>query len=315
MAFEEGVATSQGDFIDKLTTFASTNGWTLDEFDNVTNFRAAVSRGNVFVQWKWDNTTSIAGYHSLGFAGGTAPGSQLDDSGNGDIVGAIDTDRRFNAIGNGPFTRHWFFADAATQPYVHYVLEYAPGFFVHGSFGTIDKFGTWTGGEYHGMSIWGSSGLPNSVNHNVLGMDSGHNVRGQAGTIHCESLPSQDPSSKWGLLLRTGETLSTDRAGNPRVRFNGGFRDGFLSHALQGIRANPSNGFVPRVPLHLYYKQNAANPIYMGKLIDVREINGFFLAQEQEFFDGADTWKFFPAHRKATSGVVSGNLFVAYRKT
>lgn len=311
MAFETGVASSQGDFIDKLTLFAQTNGWTRDEFDNVTNFRAAVSLGNVFVQWKWDNTTSIGGYQSLGWTGGTAPGQHTDDSGNGDISGAIDTDRRFLNVGNGPFVKYWFFEDAATEPYVHYVLEYAPGFYVHGSFGEVEKFGTWTGGEYHGMSIWPSSAnIARAVSGSSV-VDSVHNVRGQAATIHAESLPGQDVTSKWGLFLNASTSLSTDRGGNPRVRFLGGSRAGYLTHAFQGIQANPNNGFVSMVPLLAYYTSGAR---YFGKFIDVVEMNGFFLNAGSSITVGANTWHVFPTLRKATSGTTSGNLYLAYRQ-
>ena len=314
MAFETGVASSQSDFLDKLTTFAAANGWTLDEFDDVTNFQAAISRSNAFIQWRWDNTTGIAGFQSLGFAGATAPGSQLDDSGNGDTSGTVDTDRRFSAIGNGPFVRHWFFADAATAPYIYYVLEFSAGFYVHGWIGTIDKFGTWTGGEFHGQSIW-VSGNPNSANHNVA-VDSAHNVVGQCATIHAEGLPGEAGASKWGVFVRAGTSVGTDRGANARVRFMGGSRDGYLSHAMQGMRANPSNGYVPMVPLQCFYLGVTTEKRYLGKLIDVRELNGFFLSPQQEFIPSgsADTWIAFPAYRKATSGTTSGNLFLAYRK-
>lgn len=312
MAFETGTASSQGDFIDKLTTFASSNGWTLDEFDDTTNNRSAVHRGNCYVQHKWDDSDAIAGYQSLGYSGGTAPGAQADDSGNGDISGAIDTDRRWSGIGNGPFTQYWLFEDDATAPYIHYVLEFQPGYYVHGSFGTIDKAGTWTGGEYHGMSRW-SSGNPDSVNHNVV-VDSGHNVTGECATIHAEGLPSEpDASTKWGVFVRSGTTVGTDRAAVARDRFMGGFRDGPLSRATQGVRANPSNGFIPLTPLHAYYVQSS-NWRFMGKFIDIREINGFYLNPEQTLTIGSDTWHVFPAYRKATSGTHSGNLFIAYRQ-
>jgi len=394
MAYETGVATSQADFVDKLIQFATANGWTLGEYD-VPNKRGAIDRDGIYVQWRWDGTTSIGGYQSLGFqrkaasatvaAGGTgytvgdtltlvggtvttpatfnvdtvaggvvtavspvavgdydvipddpvsttggtgtlctlnvvwtsfgtkAPGTQLDDSGNGAQSG-VETQRRLSGVGVGPYTTYWFFADASIEPYVHYVLEYSPGLYRHGSFGRLQKFGTWTGGEYHACHVWNGSAAINSNTHSLL-LDGLTARTDDGGTIHCEGLPSQVGSGKWGVALNT-TTTGTDTAAVARALFTGGFREGFLNNALAGMRANPSSGFIVMVPIHNWYRVGTSGEQFRfgGKMIHVRELNGFFLQPQQEFTIGAETWKAFPMVRKLTTGERSGNMFVAYRK-
>lgn len=316
MAYQEGVATSQDDFIDKLTVFARDNaGFTLDEFSSSSN-KAAVHKGNLFVQFRWnDDSSGIALFQSLGFSGGTAPGSQTGDSGNGDEAGTVTTERRISDIGNGPYVKHYFFGDSA-QPYVHCALEYATGKFRHLSFGLLIKKGVWTGGEYVTGHVWEIGSGLTDVDHYFLA-DLRATAPGDAITVHIEpTFPDVGASVKWGVMANTA-TPGTDKAGNARVRLGGGFRDFWLANALDGMPVNPNNGFIPMWPglVFLFHDDASIDRWrYLGQLPDIRVMNGKFLDTAEELVVGADTWKVFPWVRKATTGEHSGNMFVAYKK-
>lgn len=68
MAFQQGIATSKEDFVDKLTTFAAANGWTLDEF-NTTDDQATIHINSVYLTLRWDGLSSggIAVFQHLDF--------------------------------------------------------------------------------------------------------------------------------------------------------------------------------------------------------------------------------------------------------
>lgn len=395
MAFEQGVATSKEDFIDKLTTFADNNGWTLHEFDATRN-QASISINNVFVHFRWDAAAGgIAVFHSLGYkqqalsatvgsggtgytvndhltvSGGTfgtaavfnvdnvsggvvtavslvtagdyevvpsnpasttggtgsgctlnvtyegvAPDEHLDDSGSGDPSGTIDSERRLSDVDDGPYENHWFFAgDEGGVDYLYAVLEVTPGTFKMFGAGELVKFGTWTGGEWCGATkTEGSFGVQDQ-RHNFI-VDGRIQTASEGATVHCEGLPGQGGSEKWGVVMETNNP-GTDGNSEARSLWTGGARNGVLNHSVQGIPANPNNGFVPMVPFLMFYRTNSgADWRFMGKLPHIREMNGENLVAGEEFtIGGSETWKVFPAARKATSGTPnSGNLFLAFRK-
>lgn len=396
MAYEQGTATDKEDFIDQLTTFASNNGWTLDEFDS-TNDKATISINSVFVTFRWDANSSggIAVFQSLAFtreavsatvsAGGTGytvgdditisggtfetaavfnvdsvsggvvtgvslvtagkysalpsnpasttggtgsgctltvtyqtvdPDEHIDDSGAGDPSGTITTERRLSDTGNGPFVNHWFFASNEDgNEYLYAVLEHDSGIFKMFGAGEMVKFGTWTGGEFCGATTADSSFDVQDARHNFI-CDGRNQTANNGCTVHCENLPSQTVGGKWAACMFPNNP-GVDGNGTSRALFTGGMRDGFLNYSMQGMVANPNNGFIPMVPMLLFYRTNSGDDWrFMGKLPHMRELNGRSLIAGEEFtIGGSETWKVFPASRKASSGTPrSRNLFIAFRK-
>jgi len=327
MAYQTGVPTSQENFFDLLTTFAAANGFTLDEH-SAPSSRSAISHAasGLYVQWRWDGTQGVAAYQSTGFSLGTAPGSQAGDSGNGQASGTVTTERRWEAIGAGPYTSYHFFANNNSQgfPYLHYVLEYAPGEFRHGSVGRLEIFGdNWGGataekGAYCAHAHWSGTVGPTSTVHAFL-FDSLGAQDTEATTWRCNNaggeLPSHSTTQKW--FVHTDDiTIGNDPAGNVRERSGCGIREGFLANAMDGYPANPNSGFVPFVPVFIYYRFFAPTVRFakLGEVPDIRFLNGKNLEPAEELVLGSDTWKTFPWARKATSGHHSGNAFIAYKK-
>lgn len=330
MAYQTGTASSQEDLMNVLQTFAAANGWTVDIM-STTNDWMALNNGSVFVQFRWDNSTGIAMFQSTAFSGtGVAPGNHTGDDG----CGLLDASAPYNAavssgrritVGNGPYTAYHFFTDGTTK-YIHVVLEYSPGLYRHFSFGTINKVGTWTGGQYAAaMSIGANPGLVSSSTHNILwsGCNSGTTTTdaNNSSSVRVEGMPNQTGSMRWMLLTLQTANLGNDRAGNARIACPGGFvgcnpwltRYGFF-------RASLLNGFLPLIKIPIFWRDTAPAPdtyMLLGFVPDVFHIQMANLAPGQEFTIGGDTYMVFPIIRKqntSTSVEESKNAGVVYRK-
>jgi hypothetical protein len=329
IAYETGIPTSQQDLLDKFRTFLVAQTWTQDEWDTV-NKRMSIHRGTVYVQFRWDGVAStgcIGVYHSLDFTPGAAPGAHPDDSGNGQTTAnPITTGRRFRSIGNGPFTSYHFFTDPA-KPYAVLALEWAAGCYAFGYFGLMDKVGTWTGGEYCGVTWWNDS----SVNAYAIAGTSHHRIfdgtaystAADVTTVHLEGMPHQNADSKWAAFWPTTlAALGNDRAGKTRYALGGLNWDGPLGNDLVYFGANPMNGFIPMFPTWVLYRDKSTtapeNWIPLGSIADCRYCNIKYLEPQEEVVIGGQTWKFFPHVRKqniSQSGVVeSKNMGYAFRK-
>lgn len=326
MSYQTGTATDQTDLMSKLSTFAQANGFTEEYYNGTTKFLAlSRSTDNIYVTFAWDAINTIAIYQALGFSATyqEQPWNQADDSGGGSdtIPSLIDRGRQVSKIGNGAFTAYHFFAH--TDPYcIYVVLEFSPGLYRHFGFGKINKVGTWTGGAfaYGHLWNWGNSFAvydePAAQAHTVM-MDSlfTHGLTyyetytpNAGGTLHCEGLPGQDASGKWGMSGYYGvttENLGTDRGSNPKVRIFSGCRASFALSLFGGFLPDLANGFVPIMPMEVFYSRNqsAANGVYyLGNMHNVGHIHLEGIDPGQEITVGSDTWIAFPMVRKSNIG-------------
>lgn len=344
MAYQTGSATDATDLMSKLNTFAAANGFTTDYYNGTTKF-LALSRPalNIYVSFQWDLVNTIAMYQALGFSGTyqEQPWNQADDSGNGqsDFSTFPDRGRQVSQIGAGPFTAYHFFA--YDDPYaIHVVLEFSPGLYRHFGFGYIAKTGTWTGGAWCAGHLWSWAGstpfssyaIPYSSGHTVL-MDGiltpGELYHGTyntdaGGTLHCESLPNQPVGGKWGHSV--GNTtddakLGTDRGSTDRIRIGGGCRRGPALSQFGYFLPNLANGFIPIIPMEVFYNEGDASVdgwYYLGRVANIGHIHLQGIDPAQEIVVGADTWKAFPMVRKSDIGGYnqeSENAGIIYRKT
>lgn len=322
MAYQTGTASSIEDLMQQLHDFAVANGWTSDIM-STTNDWMAINNGSVFVQFRWDNTNSFACFHSRGFSGtGVAPGNHTGDDGCGTVDATapynatITTGRRVADIGAGPFVAYHFFTNGTTQ-YIHCVLEFSAGQFAHWSFGTIDKIGTWTGGEYCVAHSQRSTTYSNNVM--MFGSIGGSTTTdaNRNGSLHIEGMPNQSGGMRWLLFSTQTSSIGNDRAGNARITSPGGWRDynPWLS-AFGYVRASELNGFLPLIPVPIWWRDITPAP---DQYMLLGFAPGLYLIQManfnpgDEFTIGTDTFKVFPPVRKSTS---QDSLFagVAYRK-
>jgi len=338
MAFETNTPTSMNDLMASLSSFAQLLGWTenrltLDTGFGGTDGQLSLAKGSNHIHFAWNEgeANHISMYQSLGFDGQVDQWEHPEDSGNGEDSepsefwsdSTILQERAIANIGSGPYESYWFYGDG---DYVHIVLEFSPGRFRHFGFGTLDKSWDWTGGEYcyaHTARIPD----PKADNYDCLLASSGTSTlsRESFATIHAEGLPNQDPTSKWGVFLvqDTISEMGADRAGNPRVRFDGGAPGGVFGTVFLQMTADAGQGFLPLSPLGIFYTDVSVSPpeaYLMGFQPDVAIFNGRNYHPADEFTIGSDTYQVFPHARKTLdegsndrSGV-SRNLFIAYRK-
>lgn len=346
MAYQTGTATDTTDLMGKLNTFAAANGYTTNYHNATTRFLALQrTSDSLYVSFYWTNTDGFINlYQALGFSATyqETPWLQANDSGNGAnnlSSPNYQRGRQVSSMGPGPFTKYHFFAYTSPSYAIHVVVEFSSGLYRHFGFGKINKTGTWVGGAWVAGHLWSPGGstpqsqydAPNSGYHSVL-MD-GIMVQGQTysgtyndnagGTLHCEGLPGQPATSKWGQSMNKstndGDNFD-DRAGNPRVRIGGGCRAGVALSQFGHFLPDLSNGFIPIIPFeHFYYDAIGGGDgwYYLGRMENCGHIHLHGIDPAQEITVGSDTWIAFPMVRKSyilNNNQESWNAGIIYKK-
>lgn len=320
MSYQTGTATNLGDLLSQLMTFATgTPGWTQDQASTATG-QFALHKGTVYVSFRYNTTTPLVlgMYQALGYTGGNQPGQHPNDSGNGAVSSAnatLITERCVNDIGNGAFPSYFFFTDTA-QTYIHVVVEIATDVFRHFGFGTIEKVGDWTGGEYCYADFFAaSSGAINTTNTALLdGLSTNQEF---CATVHVEGMPGQAGAGKWLVVCGNTTTPSNDTAGNARILGCGGFRGGPIANSFGIYSAGSTSGLIPMYPIGLWHRRISTTDVYfLGFQPDVRGVNIRFINPKDEITIGSDVWKFFPYSQKTLAVVANRSYYsgLAYKK-
>lgn len=324
MSYQTGTATSLNDLVTQLATFITgTPGWTQDQLSTGTG-QAAFHKGSCYVSFRWPTSSPLALglYQALGYTGGNQPGTHPNDSGNGAVGSsnaAITPGRCVNDIGNGPFPSYFFFTDTTTESYVHVVVEISTGIFRHFGFGSIDKVGDWTGGEYLYGDFWsaGTDALGNSSSVGLDGLFGDTSNRTRSATLHAEGLPGESGASKWAEVTGVNSAPANDTAGNSRILVFGGFRSGPVASNLGAFPAGNTSGLIPMYPIPLFYRRISTTDAYLlGYQKDVRGVNIRFINAKDEIVIGSDTWKFFPMSQKTLTVGNNRSYYsgIAYRR-
>ena len=319
MSYQTGTSTDLEDFCSKLSSFAQAEGWTEDEFvsGNQGHMTLHHSSLGTYVSFYWDLDGSIGNggigqlglVHSTGHTAGKAwndeqPGAVHTVTGSS-MVNWDDLDEHqcLNEMGAGPYTAHHFFSGST---YIHAVIEYAPGEFRHLSFGIVNKFGSWAGGEFLAGTYWSQSNTtvdnPQDNAHSVL-FDGQSSNTNRAATMRLEGLPNQPGSSKWGLVKdpEFGFT-TTDVDGEDMMLLGGDIRSGPYGGHFGFFPTSPSQGFVPLLPIPVWYVDETVSPeniYYLGEMPGVRTVNIANFSPGEEITLGSDTFKIFPWVRKS----------------
>lgn len=146
MAFATGVAASFDDLIQQTISFAVTNAGFTNE-GSVTALQGhtvrQISKGGIYWNFHFrsgtpaifaqmNNALLAESVNLLSPTAAPAPGQAAWTPMHGDTH-------------YGPFVGHYLFTDGTC---VHLVVELASGIYNHLSFGSVTKYGSWTGGEY-----------------------------------------------------------------------------------------------------------------------------------------------------------------------
>lgn len=336
MAYETGSATDLGDLLSRLDTFMVANGWTQDDFDDGASVAAQGfaqwSKNSIHVGLKWvaNAPNNLSVHQALGNGGAVFPGAHTDDSGNGYNAtfgsdAQLDDERCVNDIGDGPFVSYHFFEQDSNPAYVHVVVQISSGNFRHFGWGEMEKFNDWTGGEYcyghFADESTNSSAVDSGADPLFDAIDAlavGSAAR-RGATIHAEGLPHQGASERWlhhagGV---TGDDVDfNDTAGNTKRLAFGGFRGGPLLPLMQ-FRGDISTGHIPLTPLAIFTRDFVNEFVYfLGNIPDIRMIDMFNFAAEQEVTIGSDVWIVFPQVRRTEDNVVGRTYYsgLAYRR-
>lgn len=331
MAYKISTATGVADLMAQLGTFVAAHGWSQQAYSTASGHGQLFiyDGGQCYASFRWDTAAPqyLGVYQALGYAGGTDPGAQTGDSGNGAVSGTDAT------IGGGRSAKlvnssmpYWFFVGtgSGTTRYVHVVAQTAVDTVVHFGVGNLSRFPvdpSWGGGEYaYGQKYTGTDQHGSAVKATSSYLLDGLYAETNspfAATVHMESILHQG-ASKWGTI---GNPTSpgNDRASNARNVCFGGFRGGLIARSFGRWGAGTQAALVPMYPVPVVAKTNdgATDNVYLlGTMPDVRGVNVQFYEIGNLITVGADNWYIFPTQKKSGNNVTGSTYWsgIAYRQ-
>lgn len=313
MAYQQTTATSVEDLINKLATFASGLGWTIDRNTIVTGNRTlSISRaGSDYIHIFNTDTTNVRLRASTGINVSLAVASQ---------PGVSEVEAVSNG-GAGPFASVFFFGESGATPYVHVVYDTGNSIYRHFHFGLLEKVGSWTGGTFFdALNIFDISVFNNqpTISLHHVSFSSGDQSNSSGGAVRCDIPPSTNI-----FAPITGRTISPSQyrviggvTGLSSSIFQGRDLEGFYLSSV-----NSWSGVTPLRRVKLRVERGSDFLSDIGYVPGIRLVNIARLATGDEFSIGPDTWKVFPWWRQGfrpsgnTTDAYSGNFGFAYLKT
>jgi len=331
MAYETGTATGPEDLLDKLFTFAATNGWTINEA--TTGSQGHMTRGTISLGFYY--TSSILKlYPSTGYTSTspvTLPDVQAGVAYN-DTLATTNTGITVNEM-TGPYDAYYFFE---SDTYMHVVVLTNNNRYRHFGCGLMVQAGSFNGGAYF-------TGHDHSQNASYIGNpDSGEHMQPYSG--YTPNTGTYQGMWVHGRKATSPETALSGAphadtkwyaARNPNYTDGDGVEVGELQ--ISGTMANRSasvlsvgpslfNGFTPLVPINLFINDDTPTSpttpeqIYpLGSVPDVRCVNIQGFTDGQQVTIGSDIWFVFPVSKRGidvTSPLEerTGNHGLAYKK-
>lgn len=154
MSYSSGAVSSPNQFLETLAAFADAQGWTINmNAVNGSGRRLHIERDGVYVNLISDSTNTITLYGSSGFNGALGASSQ---------PAPISSSRTLtNLSGLFPATYHLF---AHTGPaLIAGVLVSSTNNVRYFAAGNLNKFGTYTGGQFYATNFMNINGQPTPI--------------------------------------------------------------------------------------------------------------------------------------------------------
>lgn len=353
MAFINENVSSLADFITKLDTWMSANGWTAEHLDTTATpttggewaMRRTSGATNIRFAASWDGAGTVSNmalyqYVDQNYVVASRPWGQANDSGNGLQASTPNSsiiNERHVIITNTP-VQYWAFE---SDDYTHVVVETTLGEYAHFGWGLLDKQGgDWTGGEYcygqrnnltvitDGSAVFDGMSflLDGLLNDTPAGGGPASGAELMAATIHAEGLPSGPVSHKFGVSMGGAQAspqtvFGNDRQGTPRGRvlFTWGLRAGPFAQVFSHIDGTDKSGHTSIYDVAVTYYNATTGDVHglpIGVMKDIGGINIRNWSGGDTILIGGDTWVIFPANRKwPGSGTgSSGYLGIAYKQ-
>lgn len=221
---------------------------------------------------------------------------------------------------SGPYTYYNLFSDGKS---VFLALEVFPGVFTHLAFGTITKFGTWTGGEYVTGSHcenWRTSapiGFEVSSHSSMFDIgQGGYYTSGYGGHIRNarNSYGDMRDYAYFGQgVVNNQRAFSGVSVTAARLRTYQFYN--FPMGRLMQVGANGFNGRTVLFPMYVFLYDSTTGGIYPAGYVDnICPINMTFVNAKDIV---ESVWECFPVHQKngsTTIAPISDFMGVAYKR-
>lgn len=306
MAYQTGSASSPSGLLDALRTFAVAQGWTQNAWAEVTtgNFWLNLSKGGHYVNFYGQNaagTISLQGATS--YNSGAAYNAQ---------PGRISTNEW--SISNdltGPYVGHHFFSGTN---HVHVVCQVASGRYVHFGFGTLTKYGAYTGGEY----VFGTHWYLNSTTYSGASTSNLHSVPFDADYVGSGAAFSMVRFAEAGASVANWLRFRTTMADGFAVGYSRPGSANSLSMDLVRRQPNTFNGLSVLLPIHCWAARTDGLVSILGAPPEMKQIDISYHAHGETLTLGTDEWLVFPLKAKgpdlSDGSSASGNFGLAYKK-
>ena len=306
MSYETGVSTSPSNLLSKLVTRLTTDGWTIVRTNGSPGAQVSVSdgsatEGNQF-NFLADDTAINAniscqpsradGGAGVAFYNHTGSPKNAGTLGTYVVCGhkSSSTDQGFS----GSHTAYHFFTGSTSDGrYCHVVVEGTAGVFWHLSFGTLEKAGSFTGGQYMTALELDNSG-------NVMWpFQFANPVTRATQWVRCDefftgiSVTTDGGSSRWfediGMAHNQGNAQGLVKAYYQGGLINFSQRTPFAPNLI-----SVWNSLTPSI--------SVTNYKILGHTPDLRLVSMDGRESSEQIIIGSDTWHIFPVHRKTTDG-------------
>lgn len=312
MAYSTGTVNTRADFLSQLSSFASSEGWTIHVSSST---RLSISKGGCFINLgvrtfnrsvlspgtNVDDDTVVYAL-SESYDSGTSeyyghPGSLATSSGDTRDIGVISG---FDSSVN----YHFFSGGAGDPDYLYVVVEVQPGEYSHAFFGNMRKLGSWSGGQF------------------ALGIEYawwfGTAAQDPMSTTHGYFLSTSEAA---GSVIRVSDSqLSTDnvlRASATSTEPNFvpvltvASRSEGYNAAVNVLGRNSIGGVTPLYLIPVIINTDSVTGVtefrHIGSIPNLAQCSMEGRQAGDEVLYGGDTWKLFPYYSKGPLRVFSGD--------